>query len=189
MAREIRLKGEGAIFAPTPPLESLRMVFSHATTQFPNETRKIWDGESPDRQMIYFMDISRAYFNAKVDEADPVYVELPLEIDAPPGSCTLLRRHMYGTRRAADGWQSEYSSSLVKFGFVQGTSSNGVFTHTERQNMVSVHGDDFTCSGARPHLQWLESQLRSKFELTVGARLGPGKEDDHEGLVRNTVVR
>ena len=48
MAREIRLKGEEAIFAPTPPLESLGTVLSHATTQFPNETTKIWDGESPD---------------------------------------------------------------------------------------------------------------------------------------------
>ena len=83
MAREIRLKGEEAIFAPTPSLESLRMVFSHATTQLPNETTKIWDGESPDRQMIYSMDISRAYFNTKFDEADPVYVELPPEVDAP----------------------------------------------------------------------------------------------------------
>ena len=112
MAREIRLKGEEAIFAPTPPLESLRMVLSHATTQLPGEVEKIWDGESPNRQMIYFMDISRAYFNAKVDEADPVYVDFPPEYVAPPGTCALLRRHMYGTRRAADGWQSEYSGEL-----------------------------------------------------------------------------
>ena len=40
--------------------------------------------------MIYFMDVSRAYFNAKVDESDPVYVELPPEVDAPPGSCAFL---------------------------------------------------------------------------------------------------
>ena len=88
-----------------------------------------------------------------------MYVKLPLQIDAPPDSCALLWRYMYGTRRAADGWQSEYSSSLVEFGFVEGTSSACVFTHTERQIMVSVHGDDFTCSGARPQFQWLESQL------------------------------
>ena len=37
VAREIRLKGEEAIFAPTPPLESLRMVLSHATTSLPGE--------------------------------------------------------------------------------------------------------------------------------------------------------
>ena len=67
VAREIRLKGEEAIFAPTPPLESLRMVLSHATTSFPGEPAKDWEPESPNRQMVFFMDISRAYFNAKVD--------------------------------------------------------------------------------------------------------------------------
>ena len=41
VVREIRLKGEEAIFSPTPPLESLRMVFSQATIQFPNESRWI----------------------------------------------------------------------------------------------------------------------------------------------------
>ena len=157
--------------------------------QFPDETPKVWDAESPERQMIYLMDISRAYFNTKVDESDPVYVELPPEIDAPLGSCALLQRHMYGTRRAADGWQSECSGSLVEFGFTQGTSSLNLLVHTERQIMVSVYGDDFTCSGSRPQLQWLEAQLRSKYKLIVGARLGLGKEDDHEGLVLNRVVR
>ena len=115
VAREIRLKGEEAIFVPTPPLESHRMVRSHTTTQFPNTKKKVWDCDSPDRQMFYFMDISRAYLNAKVDEDDPVYVELPPEIDAPPGMCALLKRCMYRTRRAADGWQSEYSGPLIEF--------------------------------------------------------------------------
>ena len=96
---------------------------------------------------------------------------------------------MYGTRQAADGWQSEYSGSLIEFGFVQGTSSACVLPHAERQIMVSVHGDDFTCSHARPQLHWLEAQLRSMYELTVGACLGPGKDDDHAGLVLNRVVR
>ena len=62
--------------------------------------------------------------------------------------CAMLQRHMYGTHRAADGGQSEYSGSLVEFGFVRGTLSACVFTHAERSIMVSVHGDDFTCSGA-----------------------------------------
>ena len=52
--------------------------------------------------MICFMYKSRAYVDGKVDEDDPVYVELPPEIDAPPGMCASLKRHMYGTRRAAD---------------------------------------------------------------------------------------
>ena len=103
VAREIRMKDEEAIFAPTPPLESLRMVLSHATTQFPNEKTKVWDGESPDRQMIYFMDISRAYFNAKVDESDPVYVDLPPG-PAHPGMCAMLQRHVW--HAPSGGWMA-----------------------------------------------------------------------------------
>ena len=52
------------------------MVRRHATTQFPKEREKVWDCDSPDRQMNNFMDISQAYFNAKVDGDDPVYDEL-----------------------------------------------------------------------------------------------------------------
>ena len=107
MAREIRMAGEDAIFAPTPPLESLRMVLSYAVTDMPNEPKKIRDPALPHRTQVLLIDISRAYFNAVTPEDEPTYVELPPEIGAPPGTCALLKRHMYGTRRAADGWQSE----------------------------------------------------------------------------------
>ena len=72
VAREIRTAGEEAIFAPTPPLESLRMILNHATTNLPGEPRKVWDPNSPNRQQISMIDISRAYFNAKTDEDDHV---------------------------------------------------------------------------------------------------------------------
>ena len=189
VAREIRMHGQDAIFAPTPPLGSLRMVLSHASTQLPGEPQKVWDGKHEDRQMVFFMDISRAYFNAKVKEDEPVYVDFPPDMNPEPGTCALLKRHMYGTRRAADGWQSEYSSTLVELGFTQGSSSACVFRHSERGIVVSVHGDDFTCSGSRRNLMWMEAEMKKKYELTVGARLGPGEDDDHEGLVLNRVVR
>ncbi len=172
-----------------PLLESLRMVLSHATTQFPNEKTKVWDGESPDRQMIYFMDISRAYFNAKVDESDPVDVEPPPKSDVTLGSCALLQRHLYGTCRAAGGWQSECSGSLVEFGFTKVTSSACVFVQAERQIRVSVHGDDFTTVGAKCDLDWLETSMENKYELRKGGRLGPGKDDAKEILVLNRVIR
>ena len=53
------------------------MVLSHGATQFQNEPQKVRDRGSPDRQIIYFMDISRAYFNAQVGVDDPDYVEVP----------------------------------------------------------------------------------------------------------------
>ena len=96
------MAGEDAIFAPTPPLESLRMVMSYAVTDFPNEPQKVFDLASPERSQVLLVDILRAYFNAATPEDEPTYVELPPEFGAPPGTCVLLKRHMYGTRRAAD---------------------------------------------------------------------------------------
>ena len=35
----------------------------------------------------------------------------------------LLKKHMHGTRAAADGWQQEYSGFLRSIGFQQGEAS------------------------------------------------------------------
>ena len=107
VAREIRTAGKDVIFAPVPPLESLRMIRSMTTTKFESGKglQPCWDHSEKKTQLL-MIDISRAYFNAKTDKEDPTYVEFPSDMGAPPGMCGLLRRHMYGTRRAAEGWQA-----------------------------------------------------------------------------------
>ena len=90
------MAGQDAIFAPTPPLESLRMVLSYAATDIANHVTHVWDPASEKRTQILLIDISRAYFNAKTDDSDPVYVDFPPELGAPPGTCGLLRRHSTG---------------------------------------------------------------------------------------------
>ena len=135
------------------------------------------------------VDISRAYFNAKTSEDEPIYVELPVEAGAPPGTCALLKRHMYGTRRAAEGWQDEYSTRLVEAGFVQGMASACVFHHEQRGIAVSVHGGDFTATGPKDQLDWFEGKLKENYGLTVGGRLGPGPKDDKEARVLNRIIR
>ena len=55
--------------------------------------------------------------------------------------------------------------------------------------MCSVHGDDFTTAGAKPDLDWLESELETKYKLREDGRVGPGKSDDKEGRVLNRIVR
>ena len=144
------------MFAPTPPLESLRMVLSYAATDIKGHVTHVRDPRSERQTQVLLIDISRAYFNAKTSDDDPVYVDLPPEMKAAPGMCGLLRRHMYGTRRAAEGWQDEYSSALIRFGFDQGAASPCVLTHKERGIVVSVHGDDFTAAGAKCELDWFE---------------------------------
>jgi len=69
---------------------------------------------------------------------------------------------MYGTRAAADGWQQEYSSFMKKIGFLQGEASPCIFVHPSRGLACSVHGDDFTSTGPKVELDWLEGQLEGK---------------------------
>ena len=155
-AREIRMAGEDAIFAPTPPLESLRMVFSYATTDFPNEPKKIYDPKSPHRMQVLTIDISRAHFNAVTPEDKPTFVEFPPEFCAPLDMCGLLERHMYGTRRAADGWQSEYSGTLRGFGFARGRP-------------LRVFSDTKSASWYAPCTE-MTSQSRDHVRLSAGSR-------------------
>ncbi len=114
VAREIRLPGQDSIFAPTPPLESLRTVLSLAATEIDGVISHERCPKSEQRTQISVIDISRAYFNAAKDpDGDPTYVDLPSEdADKAKGLCGLLQVHMYGTRAAADGWHGEYSNFL-----------------------------------------------------------------------------
>ena len=81
------------------------MVLSMTTTKCVSGKRlqPYRDSTSENRTQLLIIDISKAYFNAKTDEEDPTHVELPNEMGADPGMCGLPRRHMYGTRRAAEG--------------------------------------------------------------------------------------
>ena len=49
VAREIRGPGQEACFAPTPPLESLRMVLSCAVSDIRGQAPKSWDPKSESR--------------------------------------------------------------------------------------------------------------------------------------------
>ena len=164
------------------------MIISHATTNFRGE-KKTWEGSSEDRIQISLIDISRAYFNARTDPKNPTYVAFPPDMGMPPGTCGLLKRHMYGTRRAAEGWQDEYSSTLIAMGFTQGSASACVFHHAKMSLVCSVHGDDFTTAGPKKSLDWFESQMESIYELSKGGRLGPGPKDSKEGAVLNRIIR
>ena len=190
VAREIKPAGQDAIFAPTPPLESLRTILSMATTKFEGGEglQPCWDPASNNRTQLLMVDIRRAYFNAKTSDEYPTYVELPKEMNAPPGTCGLLRRHMYATQRAAEGWQDEYSSKMVEAGFIQGIASPCVFHHPTRSIVCAVHGDVFTAAGPKPDLAWFEATLKKSYELTVGGRLKLGPNDDKETTGLNGVI-
>ncbi|MBV61870.1 MAG: hypothetical protein CMH65_11270 [Nevskiales bacterium] len=189
VAREIRRHGEEPIFAPTPPLESLRTVLSFAATDLDGHSH-VRDPTSSARTQVSFIDIVRAYFCAATDPNDPTYVELPEEHPGKQqGLCGMLLKHMYGTRKAADGWHCESSGALQDLGFEVGDASACVFVHHQRRLHCSVYGDDLTTSGPKRDLDWFKAKLEEKYELVESARLGPGHHDSKEARVLNRVVR
>ena len=121
VARQIRQAGEDAIFAPAPPLEALRSILSMATTDFTGRPQHVRDPTSERRTHASAVDISRAYFNASTEDADPTYVMFPPEHPDHATMCGFLKKHMYGTRAAADGrQQEEYGGFMRSIGFRQG---------------------------------------------------------------------
>ena len=61
VAREIHRHGESPIFALTPPLESLRIVFLLVATDIDGREPRCRDPKSEDRTQVLFIDICRAY--------------------------------------------------------------------------------------------------------------------------------
>ena len=100
----------------------------------------------------------------------------------------MRKKHMYGTRAAADGWQQEYSGLLKSIGFAHEEASPYIFVHKGRNVAMSVHGDGFTSAGAKTDLDWLEARVEGKYELRKGGRLGLGKDDAKEILVLNRAI-
>jgi len=179
VARELKAldKSGQSYFAPAPPLEALRTVLSLATSKI-GRHQPDWNPDSPNRQQVSFVDVKRAYFNAKLDPlSKPVFVDLPPGDPDSGNMCAQLLRHMYGTRGAADGWQEEYSTALVGLGFRQGESCPNVFWHADKDVCCSVHGDDFTTTGSRVSLDWFEAEVAKHYEITIAPRIGPGPND------------
>ena len=106
VARQLKARDNSgaSYFAPTPPIEAVRSVLSLAVTTVGNN-KPCFNGYSEQRTQVSFVDVFRAYFNARTNpEDEPCYVELPAEDPDAGVQCGLLLRHMYGTRSAADGW-------------------------------------------------------------------------------------
>ncbi len=143
----------------------------------------------PDRTQISLVDIRRAYFNAKVSDDDPIFVELPPEDPNHKKMCGRLNRHLYVTRRAAAGWEDEYAQTMVeKLGFKRGLASDCIFTHPQRRLRCNVYGDDFTTTGGARDLDWFESELEKHYAITRRGRLGPGDNDTKQATLLNRVI-
>ena len=154
-----------------------------AATDLVGRSRRCRLPNSDARSQVSFVVISRACFNAKTYPDDPVRVALPAEDpDSCKGLCGHLQRHMRGAQKAAEGWQMEYSQTLIDLGFQQGFACPCILHQTTRDIVCTVLGDDFSAVGPKRLLDWYEKSLESRYELKKGGRLGPGANVSYVGV-------
>lgn len=91
-------KGEGALLAATPPLDSLKALIGMFVSEVYDQNGSKRDQESDTRMGIMLMDIKREHFYAAAQRR--LFVELPPE-DPRYGEndlCGELLQSLYGTR-------------------------------------------------------------------------------------------
>ena len=179
MIQEIRQSHIEAIFAATPPLESVRMLLSLQRTG----NRRDHRGR---RKKVMFIDIRRAHWCAKIFRL--VYVRLPDEAGLPEGTCGRLNKAMYGCRDAAACWELEITDFFTCSGFAPGLGSPVLFVNTTRDVKVSIHGDDITALGFEDDLLWLKERLLERYELKFGGLRGPDPSDTQDVALLNRLI-
>lgn len=170
--QEVRHSGVEAIFAATPPLESIRVLLSLQRS-------------GKQGYKVMFTDIRRAHWTAKIERT--VYVRLPPEA-AEEGYCGRLNKAMYGCRDAARQWEIEITDFFTSQGFTPGLGSPVLYFHSVRDIKISVHGDDITSLGRKDDLLWLKKQLLTRYEIKDGGMLGPDEGDVQDAMILNRLV-
>ena len=185
VARDFKVKGDGdrpELFAATPPLEALRMLLRMARMKRARRfQRKKWK--------LMYIDVKKAHLNAKVDEDEHIYVELPVEAEAKDGYCARLLRWLYGTRPAASSWEKEYTEKLESEGYVRGRAAPTTFYNKEKDARCVVHGDDFTFLAEEEELRRMAELMAKWYEVKVRAIMGPDAKDAKEVVILGRTVR
>ena len=117
------------------------------------------------QRVILIVDVSRAYMYARIPEDEFMYVSMPDEAGDDGSHCWRLKGAMYGTRKAAQYWQTDASNTLQSCGFKPGKASPVTFYNESRDMSAIMHGDDFVVAAERKDAEWLVSAMSKKYSI------------------------
>ena len=177
VAQEIKDYQDTDMFAPMPPLEAKKALFSLMASE---------KHKSGKPYNLGFLDIKKAYLYAAARRA--VYVKLPPE-EAVPGHCAKLNVSLYGTRDAARNWEETYTKALRGLGFIQGRACPCAFYNPVKDCRIIIHGDDFTVLGLDEDILWLQKELNNTFPTKLRGILGTSDQHQKEIRILNRVLR
>ena len=103
--------------------------------------------------------------------------------------CGRLNVSLYGTRDAAQNWETEYSATLMEAGYHPGRASPCVFYNKVTGGRIVVHGDDFTVLAPESEIRRVCDIFGSKYEMKLRGIVGPDASDTKEITVLNRVIR
>ena len=178
VAMEIKKDSRLDLFAPTPPLEAMKMIISNAASR----------GDNGKSTVLMTIDVKRAYFYAK--SIRETYIQLPKE-DYEPGDedkCGLLRLSLYGTRDAAMNWEAEVRGTLEGAGFTRGRASACVYFNKATTATAAIHGDDIIMEGEEADLRECHRIIAKKYEITM-TMIGSARHLEKDLKILNRTVR
>ena len=141
VAKEFANTKSDDFFSPTPPVEALRLLLSHA-----DSGRSSSAGDCK----IQVVDARKAHLHGFAERN--LYVALPPEVRMP-GKCARLRRSLYGIRDAPARWEAFLSKQLECKGFVRGLATPCCYRHSSKDLSCVVYGDDFVFAGVESDLE------------------------------------
>ena len=168
-------------FAATPPLEALKVLLSMAASQPGVPRRK--------RKVLGFYDISRAHFHSEVRRK--IYIIPPAEDEAITTGLARLKRAMYGTKDAAQCFDSKASKSMNAIDYKPGVFNPCLYFAEQMESPAIRHGDDFVVLATREQQQTFEKDLGEHLLVKKVGVLGPCPElgDSSEVRCLNRLIR
>ena len=140
-------KGFRELFAAIPPFEMVKLLLVRAISKTSFVFRSV---VVPQRiggsRKIMLIDTSKVHLYALINAGADGYVDLPPEC-RKHGVCGRLNYWLYGKHPASTGCETEYTTRLVKMGFVPGTASPCCFHRHSNDVSIVVHGGDFVFEG------------------------------------------
>ena len=118
---------------------------------------------------IHQLDVKSAFLNGFVDEE--IYVEQPDGVVAPGKEdyVCLLRKALYGLKKAPRAWYETMDKHLTKLGFVRNQSEATLYVKTDDVQLliVSLYVGDMLVTGNQLELiQSCKDEVNKVFEMT-----------------------
>ncbi|KAK4399873.1 Retrovirus-related Pol polyprotein from transposon RE1 [Sesamum angolense] len=101
---------------------------------------------------IHQVDINNAFLHGYLDE--DIYMIPPEGYNVSQGKVCKLRRSLYGLKQASRQWNQEFTSQLLKYGFMQSQNDHCLFIQTRAHDVVFllVYVDDVLITSSKESL-------------------------------------